>query len=867
MLTEGQTDFRVWFDRSFSCLPGNDDDLIGMLYDERRLVFEGNSGLADSFDERSARLVAAGFRHRERLLVILPDTREHRPAFLLATGLIRQFLDRCKQPSSHPRPVLYFGSAVGIRNQLSRTSVRRLGVSLSEVFDQRDLARGSGNEITGRPTNLAATSGLPPLATVYAPADPTGILHSYQPSWIAVDCSDAPSLPWLEPILDYANGRRIPVIAWGLNPLSECVKYFESCGRTFIWPPTIQRPALGPVTDDGKPDQTSRLKETTFLTPILLDGLSVENFSNLLADATRILGQVTHRCGSPLMRDAVMVHWRYLRALESLAVPIDFHEAEAGGLWGLRTFFHLRATCHRFRETCAQTSPQLQAQLDNVGRILHEAQDLLERDDCALWNALINTCLQDHPSGEAQVLVFSGDSRKRLFLFGLLARENTTEEELNQLGIYVAGLSEFRRWSLSRELTEPAVGCESPAPPKDAIWRPLVVGCPGASLMPKMLPLLLQPEVEFILYPHQAAAFMARQADWTKRLNSDSDSNIAALTYLSGVYPPQTERSARPRLAIREAIESDISSARRRKIKTAGPLWQPADPLTEVAKLLRDEEESDDDLVLSDFSDTNSDAALETVDDAWCAVAIRISFEQGWTVCLTANDIINVVTTSRAGPQVEQRFVRSLRVGDRVLLIHGQQRQSLYDLVIARVHKHPSIELHLAMIRRWQEELRMSFVRWCSQRDDVSDSGTYGSRDVDGLLRRMQARGSMLVSPLTLQFWLRGLVLCPLDAEDLRRVAEILDMRFVRQYHSRIAQAATRLRGLHRGLSRRLTRWLQDYALGAADRTDKDVIDADLGLSFGDVRNSLLFLRVQAITSVAGPFLCTSLGHIEREIC
>lgn len=838
-----------------------------MLYAERRLVFEGSSHLADSFDERSARLVAAGFCRRERLLVILPDTREHRPALLLATGLIRQLLDSRKQSSSHPRPVLYFGSAVGIRNQLSRTSVKGLGSSLREVFRQCDLTRGFGNSIAGCPTNLVGASGLPPLVTVYAPADPSGILRSYQPSWIAVDCSDAPSLPWLKPILDYANGRRIPVIAWGLNPLSECVTDFQDCGRVFIWPPTIQRPVLPPAVDAASQEQTSRLQETTFLTPILLDGSNVEGFSSLLADATRLLGRVTHMCGSPFMRDAVMVHWRYLRALESLAVPIDFHEAEAGRLWGLKTFSHLRATCQRFCDACVQTSPQLETQLDNVGRILREVQDSLERGDCALWHALINACLQDHPSHEAQVLVFSGDSRKRLFLFCLLARENTAEEELNQLGIYAAGLSEFRRWCLAREVMEPTTECESPMPPRNAVWRPLLVGCPGATLTPKLLPLLLQPEVEFMLYPHQAATFMARQADWAKRLSPDSDSNIAALTTLSGLCSPQTDGHTKPRLAVRDAVESDTSTAKRRKLKIAGPLWQPSDPVTEVANLLREEEESGDEMVLSDYPDTNGVAPLDTVDDAWCATAVRIIFEQGWTLCLSADDIINVVTASRAEPQVEQRFVRSLRVDDRVVLIHGQRRQSLYDLVIARVHKHPSIELHLAMIQRWQEELRVSFVRWRTQRNDLSGITAYGSRDVDGLLRLMQARGSELVSPLTLQFWLRGLVLCPLDVEDLRRIAEILDMRFVRQYYQRIAQAATRLRSLHRGLSRRLSRWLADYAIGTADRTDNEVIDAELGLSFGDVRNSLLVLSVQAVASVTGPFLRSSLGQIEREIC
>jgi hypothetical protein len=129
----------------------------------------------------------------------------------------------------------------------------------------------------------------------------------------------------------------------------------------------------------------------------------------------------------------------------------------------------------------------------------------------------------------------------------------------------------------------------------------------------------------------------------------------------------------------------------------------------------------------------------------------------------------------------------------------------------------------------------------------------------------MQARGSQLVSTLTLSFWLRGFVLCPLDAQDLSRVADVLNLRFVKQYHQRIVQAANRLRGLHRGLSLKLHHWLEDQAAGAAHRSDDEVIDPELGLTFGDVRNSLLLLRTVAVQSVSGPFLRSTLGRAEKD--
>jgi len=238
-----------------------------------------------------------------------------------------------------------------------------------------------------------------------------------------------------------------------------------------------------------------------------------------------------------------------------------------------------------------------------------------------------------------------------------------------------------------------------------------------------------------------------------------------------------------------------------------------------------------------------------------------VQFDQGWQAYFALDDVINVVSNGR----LDKRYVRSLRHEDRVLIIHGQQRQSLYDLIISRVHKHPSIELHLAMIRRWQEDLRVAYVQWCTRTGEPSELRAYGARDLDGLLRRMQARGSQLVSSLTLSFWLKGFVLCPLDSEDLLRVGEVLNMGFVQTYYKRISQAASRLRGLHRGLSNRLNRWLQDQVTGAIQGNDDDVIDAELGLTFGDVRNSLLILRIKKIELVNGPFLRSTLGRLEKD--
>jgi hypothetical protein len=106
----------------------------------------------------------------------------------------------------------------------------------------------------------------------------------------------------------------------------------------------------------------------------------------------------------------------------------------------------------------------------------------------------------------------------------------------------------------------------------------------------------------------------------------------------------------------------------------------------------------------------------------------------------------------------------------------------------------------------------------------------------------------------------------PLDVEDLHRLAEILDLEFVREHYKRIHRAGGRLAGLHVSLSRRLNSWLSNEAtdMAAGGIADKDIIDEDLGLTFQDFRDSLLILQVKAIRKQQGFFSRDMLGQLER---
>jgi len=89
-------------------------------------------------------------------------------------------------------------------------------------------------------------------------------------------------------------------------------------------------------------------------------------------------------------------------------------------------------------------------------------------------------------------------------------------------------------------------------------------------------------------------------------------------------------------------------------------------------------------------------------------------------------------------------------------------------------------------------------------------------------------------------------------------------MQFTQKHHRQISAAASRLRGLHRGLSNRLTNWLEREAGGTGTNED-DLIDPELGIQFSDFANTFLRLKVLAVESREGPFLRSRLGYLEQE--
>lgn len=879
-LNKSRRAYYDWLSKAFSALPRSNDLFFRKLWREGRLRINPSLGAPDLLDELSAQLICATLHHRERLLIVLPDDSPHRAPLLFATGLLMHTLDtmdyskivydqeityrqRITKWEPYNRKILYFGSTIGIREHIAQVTAG--DENLASVFPQVYRTRlGTWRESQ----QTHETTSLPTVICVYSPVDPVSIVERHCPNWLAIDCGEEDKLRWLPLLLKSACDKDLPVIAWCQNPLSQCVEAFAKAGTLiFKWPQFSRKsPPLSasPSGNGYSLEQVFTPSLTAPVKPILIQSENLRELNIHFRDAHHALAQASHRTVGRLGQDALRVGWRYLRALEALPVPLDLYEAEAQHLWGVKRVAHLRAAFDRFIEAAQPVDASLTAKLEEINTHLDVVWGCLQDEEPPLWTALTEMCVADVPEGDFRMFVFSSAARKQLFSFALLARYNITEEELHDLRVGLMSLADFRNAVARREAGNALA--EDNGFSHDLFelsLRPLLVGLPSPLLSARINPVLRhsESEIEVLVYPHQGPALARRVEQWNKALIAETNEDMEVLSCLSN-QPPLSSLAPKPPARVTLTAPATVIPEPKAVIQppeTSAPLWQPADPMEEVAWLLDvDDEDSSDDSPLTpgrSIAERSGETTEDGIEEApWVEEAIAISFDEEWQALFAADDTIQVITTGADGCQLEERYVRALRSGDRVLFIHGLKRQSLYELIILRVHRHPSIELHLALIRRWQDDFARAY------RQQWRNKGL----SLDDLLKQLQARGSSLTSPLTLRQWLRGQTLCPLDPEDLHRLADVLNMHFVHQYYRRIHHAAGRLAGLHRGLANRLNRWLEQQAAGIVSGELEEIFDEELGLSLQDFRDSLLILTVRAVARKQGPFLRAILGELEK---
>jgi hypothetical protein len=268
------------------------------------------------------------------------------------------------------------------------------------------------------------------VITAFGPANAAELLERLKPAFVAIDLADAPKAVWLDDLMASARGQKISVVAWSMNPLSDAVTRFAEHGRLIKFP-TCR--SYGGHCNFGS-EETSELLFQPFITTaicplVITQGTVREHDTNLMAaiECLRPLGGASR--GS-LAQSAIQLHWRLVRAVESLAVPLSFYESESAHIWGLRSIATLGETCLHFQSSVRKVDREVANQLEKAPFHLDQVVSFLSQNEPPLWSALIHLIHSEPPAGHARVIVFPSQSRKEMFSLALLAKLNITSDDL-----------------------------------------------------------------------------------------------------------------------------------------------------------------------------------------------------------------------------------------------------------------------------------------------------------------------------------------------------------------------------------------------------------------------------------------------------
>jgi hypothetical protein len=786
--------------------------------------------------------VCATIDANEQLLIGLPDSRVSRRSAILATGLVKTFM----QSTENRRvagSVLYFGSRIGIRSQLEHAYLSGKRVT---AFFQTSCTKGSLEQ------QATAAGPLPRLLCVYSPVDPISLVNQARPSWVAIDCDEATELQWLRGLLTSLGQRRIPTIAWSSNPLSAVHQDFtETRGKRFCWPlrSLCEHLAIGTnkiVPVDAVLAGRIRSKD---IVPCEITGKEADEFAALVHRAEVDLSKGIKAANGRLSQDGFLVAYRLLRLLERMPVPLANYEANCGKYWGLSSIAGLSTALSKFVDALESHNPKIAGVLRTAQGAVDAVQTLLRDQNPPLWNALIDLCIEDNPRNLERLLVFNSDSHARMFMEALATQEGTPTDALRDMHVFPMSLTAMLRRLAAEKKEDLPTDARHIAPSDERPWTATVIGIPSDHVYRRLGPLLGTDSVEVLHYPHQRNRLTALIEYLNEALSPSTDDWTSTLSVLAGRPVnghPVPIRERRFRLAAVRGIQGRGRSTV--QFAPAEPLWQSGSTLNALQLLFAGDDGADESREVLPLQDDAGDAPSAT-NAVIVSSAIKLSFGGGWTGLFAVEQRLNFVG---ADDNLKQKLARSAVVGDRVLYILGHQQQSLYDLVVSRVHDDPEIKIHLDYIANWQREARARFSNW-------SRSG----KSIDDLYAAMVERGTRIQSGLAISNWCEGLTLRPRDKEDLRRLADVLDMPFTRQCYQQIHRAGDRIHGLHIQLSLRLRSWIQQGAVSTEMRDE--VIDEASGLTFGDIQDALLILKVVEVSEVPGPFYCQSLGTIERS--
>lgn len=181
------------------------------------------------------------------------------------------------------------------------------------------------------------------------------------------------------------------------------------------------------------------------------------------------------------------------------------------------------------------------------------------------------------------------------------------------------------------------------------------------------------------------------------------------------------------------------------------------------------------------------------------------------------------------GDRIREVAAKSLKPGDRIMLVERGARRDLFMHIAREVEDLPGWTATLGLIEMWHERARLSGLRCRLSHEQI--------------LGRMV--GTRITDPGTVAAWMKGIRHGPNDAEDIRRFGEAVGDDVLTSQWRRIGQAIRTIRGHRIGLGR----WLNGKLAGMSneDMDNDGYFDRRLGIHYSDLMDAVTMHRVLRI--------------------
>lgn len=821
---------KEWIEKALSAMPAGNEEFFKKLWKDGKIHYDHDSSLIDDIDEISSKLSCSALDKRIYFLIVLPDLQIHRGAMIFCTILIK-YAVKCILEQIPNKRILYFGTTLKFKYAIESTYVGNLPISNAFTYIQ---ASGKYDKYNDNTKSIIPSEYLPEVICVYNPASPQQYINNYKPDLVVIDCGKEYEIEWIDDLLGYCKKKNIPVIGWSKNSFSKTIAAFESSDGSIFYYPKKEK-------DLDSADLPGLFLNNALyeVSPVVLSGHQIDEIDQSLTSAKSILRELNSKQNGRLKQDALRLAWKYIRTLEGLAIPVNIYNAEAKSFWRTYPLNEYRKSLSSFIDQINKNDITFSGILEEFVNLIDTVIVKFEQTAPPFWTALSNFCMDRLPEGQLRIIIFPTKSQKQLFSYTLLSRFNISEDELfTDSRIKLKTLKEFL--SLNIEEAEQCSTYQT---------KPLFVGVPDLYNKGSFFEILPQnPDV--LIYPHQAGYLKSIIQEYNQLEKEHLKKSMKTLKRLSGRQdevniPAKIDRCNLSNVLQRIQIESkDVKSIENDESPS---LVNVGNIHSELAALLENNETNEVDY-LSDIDISDKKVTDERA--IFVENALEFILEDNHRLLAGPNDQLNIVKSGK----VESVYVKAITAGSKLLLIQNQPRQNLYDLIISRVHNHPSLEIHMAMLKKWKEEFHLGYLIW---KEENANKG------LDDFLKLLQQKGSSIVAPLTISNWLSGHTLRPQDELDMYRLGEVLRIKFIKDNYRRIYTAASRIVGIHISLSRKLNEWLNKKVF-SSDKDDMEIIDEEVGLTFGELKSSIKILRVENINIINQPLLATNLGRLEK---